>query len=471
VQAADNARTARAQQLAAGGAGSTQSKRKKKGGAASHSLQDTDRVAVLERRIRDLEQQNKDKQSSEQSNRVTLQEAKKAKEAQEVQFSQQMDAVWQDVRTEQETNRKLRSELENVKASLAQEQRRLVNATRDATHAARESGAVRQELQAMGVRHSTEMAAMRVQLSKAQAAHEALRSGPPEWSSKNLAAQGNDDGSAEPTRGTATGSKTEEMLMQLHQLVNCWSSMLMPIEQGHSHLYTFGSYLLVGDEQSSQKHEKKRPSDVDVLVVVPSKISRKHHFFGTNLQSQATAIAKDVTSAAKQGVLAAILMRDERVKHVMAAPDAFVPCLRLEFMGVDVDLTFASLELEALPPQQVSQPYWALRLPPQNFITESSLPPRLAYIESYRSMNGVRTTHAILRAVPSMELFRTVLLSVRRWAKARGLYGPTFGFPAGITWALLTAAVRICTRHTTVIANAVHSVCTTFLTRSPFCIW
>ena len=444
AQAADNARSARTQQLAVGGVGNTQTgnRRKKKGGTTLHSSQDTDRVAVLERRIRELEQQNKEKQTSEQSNRATLQEAKKAKEAQEVQFSQQMDAVWQDVRTEQENNRKLKSELDNVKASLAQEQRRLVNATRDATHAAREAGALRQELQTMAVRHSSEVASIRGQLAKAQAAHEALRAAPPAWSSKMLAAQGYIPGSAEPTGGAAASSKTEKMLLQLHQLVNRWSSMLMPIEQGHSHLYTFGSYLLVGDEQNSRKSEKRRASDVDVLVVVPGAISRKHHFFGTNLQSQVTANAKDVASAAKQGVLAAILMRDERVKHVMAAPDAFVPCLRLEFMGVDVDLTFASLRLDALPPQNVSEPYWALRPPPQKFMIETSLPPRLAYIESYRSMNGVRTTHAILRAVPSMELFRTVLISVRRWAKARGVYGPTFGFPAGITWALLTAAVR-----------------------------
>ena len=442
AQAAEHARSARAQLLAVGGAGITQSgnRRKKKG--VVHSSQDTDRVAVLERRIRELEQQNKEKQTSEQSNRATLQEAKKAKEAQEVQFSQQMDAAWQDVRTEQENNRKLKSELENVKASLAQEQRRLVNATRDATHAAREAGALRQELQTMAVRHSSEMASLRGQLAKAQAAHEALRSAPPAWTSRMLAAQGCLDGSAELTGGAAASSKTENMLLQLHQLVNRWSSMLMPIEQGHSHLYAFGSYLLVGDEQTSRKSEKRRASDVDVLVVVPGAISRKHHFFGTNLQSQVTANSKDVASAAKKGVLAAILMRDERVKHVMAAPDAFVPCLRLEFMGVDVDLTFASLRLEALPPQQVSEPYWALRPPPQNFMIETSLPPRLAHIESYRSMNGVRTTHAILRAVPSMELFRTVLISVRRWAKARGVYGPTFGFPAGITWALLTAAVR-----------------------------
>jgi poly(A) polymerase len=216
----------------------------------------------------------------------------------------------------------------------------------------------------------------------------------------------------------------------------------MPPDKGHAHLYAFGSYLLVGDqeEQASQQKVKRRASDVDVLVVAPSQISRKHHFFGTKLQ--ASANAKDISSAVKQGVLAAILMRDERVKHVMAAPDAFVPCLRLEFMGVDVDLTLASLEMEALPPQQVDQPFWALRPPPQPFITETALPPRVASIESFRSMNGVRTTHSILRAVPSMELFRTVLVSVRRWAKARGLYGPTFGFPAGITWALLTAAVR-----------------------------
>ena len=40
----------------------------------------------------------------------------------------------------------------------------------------------------------------------------------------------------------------------------------------------------------------------------------------------------------------------------------------------------------------------------------------------------------------SMEGFRAVLLLVRQWAKRRSIYGPTFGFPAGISWAVMTAA-------------------------------
>ena len=137
-----------------------------------------------------------------------------------------------------------------------------------------------------------------------------------------------------------------------------------------------------------------------------------------------------------------MLMIDPRVKNLISAPDAYVPCLRLEFQGLDVDLTLACLDIPVLPPQQPGK-FWALQPPLPQLTAPAALPPVRKKIESFRSMNGVLTTHAILHAVPSVTLFRTLLLSVRKWAKARGLYGPTFGYPAGITWALLTAAVRL----------------------------
>ena len=472
VKAARHAQAARAGQMASGSGGTnfTQSRRKKKGGKAPQTplagtpgggTPGSERLVFLERKVKELEQQNIENRSSEQSNRATLHASKKAKEAQEAQFSQQIEDAWQDVKKTEQEKEQMKAELDNTKASLTQEKRRLVNATRDATHAVRESGSVRQELQTLAVWHASEMASLRSELAEARATSEALRSAPPEWCAKMTPRVQADSEAIGPARGVSSAGDTEAMLLQLHALVNSWSSMLMPADKGHAHLYAFGSYLLVGDPESKGS-TRRRGSDVDVLVVVPSGvpgsargIKRKYHFFGKQGLN-----AKEEQKAAKEGVLAAILTRDDRVKHVMCARDAFVPCLRLEFMGVDIDLTLATLELEALPPQQVSQPFWALRPPPQEFLEAAALPPKDAFIESYRSMNGVLTTHAILRAVPSMELFRTVLVSVRRWAKARGLYGPTFGFPAGITWAMLTAAVcqrlPATTPPATVLSNFFH---------------
>ena len=290
----------------------------------------------------------------------------------------------------------------------------------------------------MGVKHAMEMGQARVQLQEERAASEALRSKAPPWHARmGLLAE---DGREDAVASAPAAGDTEDMLLQLHAVVNQWVGMLVP--QGCAHLYAFGSYLLVGDlerQQQASEERGRRTSDVDILVVVPAKISREHHFFG---EVKNTLEKKKRNQAARAGVLAAMLMIDPRVKNLISAPDAYVPCLRLEFQGLDVDLTLACLDIPVLPPQQPGK-FWALQPPLPQLTAPAALPPVRKKIESFRSMNGVLTTHAILHAVPSVTLFRTLLLSVRKWAKARGLYGPTFGYPAGITWALLTAAVRL----------------------------
>jgi hypothetical protein len=55
-----------------------------------------------------------------------------------------------------------------------------------------------------------------------------------------------------------------------------------------------------------------------------------------------------------------MLGADPRVSDLLAIPDAYVPCLRLSFDGLDVDLTFASLPADALPPQPTAEPDWCV---------------------------------------------------------------------------------------------------------------
>jgi hypothetical protein len=57
-----------------------------------------------------------------------------------------------------------------------------------------------------------------------------------------------------------------------------------------------------------------------------------------------------------------------------------------------------------------------------------------------RSLNAVRVAHAILGSVPNRQTFLGVLRLVKKWAKARGVYGKALGYFGGISWALLTAA-------------------------------
>eukprot|EP01047_Picozoa_sp_COSAG01_P098703 COSAG01_NODE_28843_length_651_cov_1.822464_1_plen_204_part_10 len=133
-----------------------------------------------------------------------------------------------------------------------------------------------------------------------------------------------------------------------------------------------------------------------------------------------------------------MLRRDERVTNIMAVPDAYVPCLKMRFDGVEVDLTFANLGLSSLPSQATVRASWAGDI---ECITAEELAGLASDAPSLRSVNGVRATHALLKLVPNTDIFRQTLRLVKSWAKLRGIYGNTVGFLGGMSWAILTAKV------------------------------
>lgn len=217
----------------------------------------------------------------------------------------------------------------------------------------------------------------------------------------------------------------EQVLVDLNEMVQTWVtdvsiSLGMPESDAKdcgARICTFGSYRLGVDGPGA---------DIDTLVVAPRHIKRKEHVFGQGI---------DVGGATKIGggkkreqiVLVEILKRSPHATEVVPVPDAYVPVIKFEWKGVEIDLLFAALEMT--------------RLTPQFDILEDSV---LRNVDdaTQRSINGVRVTDAILKLVPNHDNFRTVLRAIKLWAKRRAIYSNSLGFLGGVAWAILTA--RVC---------------------------
>ncbi|XP_062502744.1 poly(A) polymerase type 3-like isoform X2 [Corticium candelabrum] len=170
-------------------------------------------------------------------------------------------------------------------------------------------------------------------------------------------------------------------------------------------VYTFGSYRL-------GVHTKG--ADIDTLCVVPRHVERSD-FFTSFLD----------------------MLRDRKeVKDLRAVEDAFVPVMKMVFDGVEIDLLFARLALQELPPD----------LDLRNDSLLKNLDARCV-----RSLNGCRVTDEILHLVPHRENFKLTLRAVKLWAKRRGIYSNVLGFLGGVSWAMLVA--RICQLYPNAVAS------------------
>jgi poly(A) polymerase len=165
-------------------------------------------------------------------------------------------------------------------------------------------------------------------------------------------------------------------------------------------VFTYGSYTIGVHGPDS---------DIDTLVVAPKTIDMGDYFahFGATFKE----------------------MSDPKlIDSFVEVPDAFVPIIKLEYDGVDIDLIFASL------PSQSSIP--------RDFTLHDQSVLRGLDDQTIRSVNGVRTAKELLELVPQAQSFRHALRAIKVWANKRAVYGFVFGFPGGIAWALMVA--RVC---------------------------
>ncbi|KAL9921000.1 poly(A) polymerase hiiragi isoform 2-T3 [Glossina fuscipes fuscipes] len=192
-----------------------------------------------------------------------------------------------------------------------------------------------------------------------------------------------------------------EILAKLNTLVKQWVKDVsiaknMPeaaAEKLGGKIYTFGSYRL-------GVHHKG--ADIDALCVAPRNIERSDYFSS----------------------FFELLKKQSEVTECRAVEEAFVPVIKMNFDGIEIDLLFARLSLKEIPDD--------FDLRDDNLL--KNLDPR-----SVRSLNGCRVTDEILSLVPNIENFRLALRSIKLWAKKHGIYSNSLGYFGGVTWAMLVA--------------------------------
>ncbi|ERF72549.1 hypothetical protein EPUS_02831 [Endocarpon pusillum Z07020] len=161
-------------------------------------------------------------------------------------------------------------------------------------------------------------------------------------------------------------------------------------------------------------------SDIDTLVVAPRQVKREDFFelFPTILKR---------------------MVPTKDIGDMTAVPDSFVPIIKMELCGIDIDLIFARIPtLNAIP----------LHLD----LRDTKLLEGMDQAE-IKSVNGTRVTDEILGLVPQPKTFRTALRAIKLWAQRRAIYANILGFPGGVAWAMLVA--RVCQLYPTATGSTI----------------
>ena len=189
----------------------------------------------------------------------------------------------------------------------------------------------------------------------------------------------------------------------------------------NARLLVFGSY---------REGVHSSTSDCDVLALCPG----------------------SVTLATFFSLLPPVLRGLDGLEFLQPVPDAFVPVIKLTVKGVAIDLLFARWPRAAPPPPPNDVEWW--RSSDADALASALL---AADPKSVLAINGVRVTEAIVYAVTGRNVgelhkpvpevhpgslahtFRLSLITIKTWARSRGIYGHAFGYLGGVNWAILVA--------------------------------
>jgi poly(A) polymerase len=146
--------------------------------------------------------------------------------------------------------------------------------------------------------------------------------------------------------------------------------------------------------------------------VAPS-FCRRSDFFG--LTNATDSGSRDPDSLAER------IRKHPDVENFVAVDTAAVPILTFDWSGINIDLLFARVNTNSVPP---------------NFDIDNDGVLDGADGATEKSLNGPRVTNLIAMLVSGTperyQMFLTVVRCVRKWAKVRGLYSNKMGYWGGV---------------------------------------
>jgi len=174
-------------------------------------------------------------------------------------------------------------------------------------------------------------------------------------------------------------------------------------------IFTFGSYRLGVHGPGT---------DIDTLCVVPKHVSREDFF------DVFEGMLKEMDGITEVSVCRNIVRRlsgdTESACNTQGVPDAYVPVIKTEIMGIPLDFTMARLALSTIPDDLSLKDDNLLRnldercVRSLNGVTGSPYNPATL---SLMYIPGSRVTDEILRLVPNVGVFRNSLRCIKHWAQ------------------------------------------------------
>ena len=165
-------------------------------------------------------------------------------------------------------------------------------------------------------------------------------------------------------------------------------------------IFTFGSYRLgiVGPGD-----------DIDVLCVGPD-FCERDKFYKKMVEE---------------------LEKEKKITQIFKVDSAYVPIIKIVFNNIPIDILVARLSKSQIGKNLTS-------------LEDDSILKNCDE-KCILSLNGCRVTDKILSIVSQVidtNDFKLTLRAIKLWAKKRGIYSNSFGFPGGVAWAILV--VKVC---------------------------